>query len=274
MKSTYSIIVNTCDKFDDCWQPFFKLFAKYWPDCKGKIYLNTEYKDYNYKHLNILSNKVCEEKQDSHLITWSECLIRALNAIDDDVVLYLQEDYFIKADVKNDVVEHYVRLMNEDKSIDCIHLTDQAVIAEEAGSKYKGLFPVELKQRYRVSCQAALWRKETLLSYLRSHESAWEFEEFGSIRGGTLKHNFYVIDQNKIKLNESEIIPYVFTGIIQGRWFEEVVPLFNKHKINVDYTIRGFVNDAPRRSLILKLKHQITRLPIVFKNKIEILKNR
>lgn len=28
----YSILVNTCDKFEDCWNPFFKLLSIYWPD--------------------------------------------------------------------------------------------------------------------------------------------------------------------------------------------------------------------------------------------------
>ena len=42
MKS-YSIIINTCDKFEDCWDPFFQLWSTYWKDCQGKIYLNTEF---------------------------------------------------------------------------------------------------------------------------------------------------------------------------------------------------------------------------------------
>ena len=56
----YSILINTCDKFDDCWDPFFKLWSLYWTDCSGKIYLNTEYKDYSYPKLNITTIKGCE----------------------------------------------------------------------------------------------------------------------------------------------------------------------------------------------------------------------
>jgi hypothetical protein len=54
----YSILVNTCDKFEDCWDPFFKLFKFYWPDYTGTIYLNTEYKDYSFEGLTIVSLKV------------------------------------------------------------------------------------------------------------------------------------------------------------------------------------------------------------------------
>ena len=55
----YSVLVNTCDKFEDCWNPFFKLFCMYWQDYKGKIYLNTEYKDYSFPGLDIISVKGC-----------------------------------------------------------------------------------------------------------------------------------------------------------------------------------------------------------------------
>ena len=71
MENKYAILVNTCDKFEDCWEPFFKLFALYWPDYKGPIYLNTEYKTFTYGNLNIISLKICEKKKDHSEITWS-----------------------------------------------------------------------------------------------------------------------------------------------------------------------------------------------------------
>ena len=58
----YSIIVNTCDSYSDCWDPFFKLFSVFWKDCKGKIFLNTEYKDYSFPGLDIIPTKVCEKR--------------------------------------------------------------------------------------------------------------------------------------------------------------------------------------------------------------------
>ncbi len=37
-----TVFINTSDNFEDCWDPFFKLFRLYWPDCPYKIVLNTE----------------------------------------------------------------------------------------------------------------------------------------------------------------------------------------------------------------------------------------
>ena len=59
----YSVLVNTCDKFEDCWNPFFQLFCMYWQDYKGKIYLNTEYKDYSFPDLDIIPVKGCVGKK-------------------------------------------------------------------------------------------------------------------------------------------------------------------------------------------------------------------
>ncbi len=267
----YSILINTTDSFEDCWIPFFTLFKKYWPEYNGKIYLNTETKSFDFLGLNIISiqnNKLEPSKK----ITWSECLIRALKTIDSDVILYLQDDYFFKGFVKNELIDKYANVMFEHRNIDCIHLTDQAVLFDNIKSQYYGLYPVKIKQTYRVSCQAALWKKEILLKYLRPHENAWQFEKFGSKRGFIFKDNFFVVDPNQIKLNQYEIIPYVFTGIIKGRWKEEVVPLFNENKIGIDYTKRGFFLQAPQRSLLIKIINKLTNIPIEFKSWIDLLK--
>ena len=267
ISNKFSILINTCDKFEDCWDPFFKLFSMYWPDYKGRIYLNTEYKDYSYPGIDIIAVKCCAKHNIPRNIrtTWSQCLKWALESIDDDIVLYMQEDYFIKDFVKNDIVSKYVSLMHKHKNIHCIHITDQAVIPDNK-SQYENLYEVVLKQRYRISCQAALWRRDVLMSYIREYESAWQFEEFGSKRAAILRHNFYVVDKNWVKLNEFEIIPYVFTGIVQGHWYEEVIPLFERHSILIDYSKRGFLSDASKNSLKMKFINRWNKIPIILKH--------
>lgn len=272
--SVFSIFINSCDSFEDCWLPFFKLFSKYWPDYKGKIYLNTEYKTFSYDGLNIVCTKVCEVKNvpKNKRATWSQCLKWALEQIDTDIVLYMQEDYFMKDDVKNDIIENFVSLMNENKEIDCIHLTDQAVIPDKIITNYENLNYVKVKQKYRVSCQAALWRKDVLDSYLRINENAWQFEEFGSIRAKNYKGNFLVVNNNWIKINEFEIIPYVFTGIVKGKWILEVVSLFEKNNIYLDYNIRGFyMNNITKNSLIVRLKNKILKIKFLISVYFEIV---
>lgn len=108
--------------------------------------------------------------------TWSQCLKWALESINTDIILYLQEDYFIKGG--DDIVEMYVNLMLENPDIKCIHLTDQSVLSSTK-SEFEKLDNVRDFQESRVSCQAALWRKQELMEILRTRESAWDFERCG-----------------------------------------------------------------------------------------------
>lgn len=271
---TYAILVNTCDNYEDCWEPFFQLFSKYWENCKADIFLNTEFKDYSFKELNIKALKVSNHNKTNvsgKRNTWSECLKWALQAIDSEIILYLQEDYFLKAPVKNEIVEGFVELMQTNPEMACIHLTDQAVMADGA-SNFEHLDKVRYHQRYRVSCQAALWRKSELLNLIREYEDAWEFEEFGSMRSAIQRHDYYVVNENYVKLNHFEIIPYIFTGIVQGKWFEDVVPLFEKHKITMDYNVRGFLKNAPQKALKKRVEYRLKKIPKIFRNLIELRK--
>ena len=54
MKSeNITIVVNTCDAFEDCWVPFFTLLKTYWPSCSIKMLLTTFEKNFTFKGLDI-----------------------------------------------------------------------------------------------------------------------------------------------------------------------------------------------------------------------------
>lgn len=236
---SYSILINTCDKFEDCWNPFFKLFQTYWPNCSGEIYLNTEFKAYAYPGLRINATKACQGKQfKGKYATWSQCLKWALEQINTDIVLYMQEDYFLTAPVKNSVVEYYAQWLSEHPEISCIHLTDQGIpVTSEYGSE--NLSYGDPNHYSYLSCQASLWHKKDLEKLIREEETAWNFEWWGSRRAQYSGMKFLAI--NPIWLEqEGPIIPYLFTGVIGGRWIPDVVDLFKKHDIPMDYSRRGF----------------------------------
>lgn len=267
----YSILINTCDKFEDCWEPFFKLWSIYWPNCSGKIYLNTEYKEFSYPGIDITSVKCGQQLNlpSRTRATWSQCLRQALKVIDTDIVLYMQEDYFLNRRVQNDIVEHFVHLMHQHEHIKCIHLTDQSVTSC-GKSPYKKLNICTPIQRYRVCCQAALWRKDELINLLRDDENAWEFEEYGSWRSSALNHDYYVVDTAWVRQGEYEIIPYIFTGIVQGRWFRPVTELFATHNINIDYNRRGFHTAGLQKPLLQRIKFLIQKFPRILQKRYEV----
>jgi len=162
-----------------------------------------------------------------------------LQFIDTDIVLYMQEDYFLSAKVDNKYVEFFLDMMTENKNIPCIQLSNGGIPAVSKSS-YELLFASDPNFFSYVSCQASLWRKETLLSLIREHETAWNFEWWGSKRAKYFKYEFLVVDPKLFEATENGIIPYIMTGVIGGKWYKPVVELFHKNQIDVNFIKRGF----------------------------------
>ena len=175
-----SILVNSCDEFDDCWEPFFTLLKRYWPQCDANIYLNTEIKTWSCEGINLTCTKV--QKGLSRRLTWSECLIAALDQIETPLVLYFQEDYFIHQPVRHELINKATDYMMAHPEIGHIALTRHGSLGPFEKHAEDWLQTIGQKARYRISTQAALWRVETLRSYLESHESGWMFEIYGTWR--------------------------------------------------------------------------------------------
>lgn len=251
----YSIFVNTTDKFEDCWLPFFKLFTIYWPDFKGTIYLNTEHKEFTYENLHIVSIRNCE-RFDYKPETWSECLEAGAGFVDNEVLLYMQEDYFLHSPVENEAIYALAMRMRGEK-IDCIHLTDQHSTGPFQKLKDEKIWRLEKYAHHKISCQAALWKKDTLINYIRKYENPWQFELYGTLRAQLTDPVIYTVNRDEYKIGRRELVPYIFTGVIQGRWYEKVVDLFSKHDIKVDYSIRGFTTEADKYAILPRIKRKI-----------------
>lgn len=233
----FAVLVNTCDKFEDCWGPFFVLWEKFgFKTLDHAIYLNTERKTFDPPTgVAVRSLRVCETNgwTDPRPPTWSWCLEKALDAIPEDFVLYLQEDYFLDRPADENRIASVLRRMSENPGVGCVRL-DCAAMSSPAPD---GLFrPIDPNWWYFVSCQAAVWRKDVLRGLLREHEDAWQFERWGSKRARLAGFRFFALEPE----NGCWPIHYVKTGVIQGKWFEPVVPLFREHGIEVDFSRRGF----------------------------------
>lgn len=261
--NTYSILVNTCDKFSDCWNPFFKLFSKYWSGYKGQIFLNTERKSYTYGGLNIQAVCGCVRNRfpESKRPTWSQCLIWALEQINTPFVLYLQEDYFFKGEVKHKYIDECIDILKNNNQIKCIYLSNPSVWYSSP-SEFNNLYYVPAHFGRRVSCQAAIWRKDELLSLLRKREDAWTFEILASRRSAQMGNKYLGYPRNFLFDGKFEIIPYIYTGIIKGQWFPPVAELFAKHDIVIDFEKRGFLNPHPKDKPFKKQLKDITQFQL------------
>lgn len=239
----YCVLVSSCDAYADCWPPFFKLMAEYWRPASEAIYLNTETSTFTFPGLNI--RPLRPELELGRSLHWSERLIWCLEQIPHEVVLYLQEDYFI-----NDVVdvEMIDRLAAQMLTEEISHIGLWRGSSLEPGPRVPQKFLREIPQRaeWRISAQAGLWKKSALKSYLRRHENVWEFEWYGTRRAWRKRDKFLYVGDEYRQTHGRTVIPYVPTGVVRGRWIRDVVvDLFAAHQIDVDYDVRGFADEYP-----------------------------
>ncbi len=252
-----TILVNTSDNFDDCWNPFFTLFATYWPNCKWPIVLNTEAKTYHHDGLSIRSARVAAGR--TRRLTWSECLMRCLDSISTTYVLYLQEDYFLEAPVREELLLELLTEMRAGRA-DVIRVMECGGAGPWHATDNDLLWRVDQRSRNRITLQAGLWPTSMLRKQLRAHESPWQLEVFGSARARRRSgEKMMCVNRDLYHGPGKEIFPYTPTGVVSGRWEKHVVvDLFARHGIAMDFTRRGFYNAAAAQKPRAPILHRLT----------------
>jgi hypothetical protein len=254
---TFSILVNSCDSFEDCWDPFFLLMQRYWPECDAKIFLNTEKKKWGCHGLDIMCTQV--QGTDAGRLSWSECLLRALDQIETPLVLYFQEDYFIHQAVRHEIIQRAADYMVKHTLVGHIALTRHCSLGPYEQHEEKWLQTIKQKARYRISTQAGLWRVDTLRSYLDTKENGWMFEIFGTWRSHKRQDSFLSCKWDEVLGGPA--IDYLHTGIIKGKWLQAIKPVFEQHGIEVEYEKRGFYRPQPPLLHKLEVVKKLTEHP-------------
>lgn len=245
-----TILVNSCDKYESVWDPFFTLLAKQWPECKSyNIVLNTETKVYNCNFLNIKT--ICSGTK----LTWSERLKNVLKQIDTEYILYFLEDFFLREKVDNDTLLDAVKYIKSHDNVGYIGLKYSPT------RNFKDESKVDFSCRFldkdniitinRVNSMTALWKKDWLLKLLKNHETPWEFEIYGSVRSRRSDTKVLVVNyQNKANkpIFVYDVDPEYGYAINGGKWLPKNIELFAEHGINVDFDILGIDYDLYKRA--------------------------
>ncbi len=236
-----TVFVNSSDGFVDCWPPFFHLLDHFWPE-HGPVLLNTEQRTWPEAPSYVRCSQVAlgEAKR----LTWSECVIRGLRQIETPLLLYFQEDYFLECQVRHDIVEAAVAKMMADPTIGHIALTRHG--SEPPFEPYPdpAYQAIRTRARYRISTQAALWRRDVLLSYLDPVENGWMFEILGTLRARRRPDTLLAARYDDAAGGPA--IDYTHTGIIKGAWHPAMPALFAEHGISIDFDRRGFYVAPPQ----------------------------
>ena len=253
----YSIFVNSTDTFADTWEPFFHLLDDFWPQTRPVI-LNTELSTFTHPRVPILCTQVARPGETR--IPWGECMLRALDHIPTETFVYLQDDYFLDAPVRADVVEEAVRIV-EREGLDCLRLMECGGAGPYEPTPYPWLRSVARDATYRISLQAGVWTKTGIRTYVRAHESPWQMEIWGSKRASRIPGRIWAVSRDVYSEEHEQVVPYTPTGIVQGRWSRAIVePLFAEHGIKVPFEARGWLPDSgPARSTVAQKFRKLPR---------------
>lgn len=220
MGNSIPLIVSSCDKCCDLWQSFFYLVKKHWPYFSRKVYLCTDSMSFAYEGLDI----ACPLKMPSRS-TWSENLMTLLKGIDEDYVLLMLEDFWLKGKVDEPQLHQCEEIMKSDSTVGLICLVHQLDPSPDnpVSENYPNLIEYGQRTAYRVTTQAGLWRRDYLLSLLRKHESAWWFEMFGSKRSKRSEYHSYVVKKSVFSYDDGGVL-------FRGCYVEEYIKFFKDDK--------------------------------------------
>jgi hypothetical protein len=244
-RAPFTLLVNSSDGFEDCWEPFFTLLERYWKGLRAPILLNTERKDWRpATGLPVKCTRV--QPADAPRLTWSECLLRALDQVKTPLVLYMQEDYFLDRPVNEVLIDEVAALMLSEPEIRHVGLTHFGSHGPfQPWSADARLWQIGKRARYRISTQAGLWRVETLRSYIHPDENGWMFELLGTWRARRREETFLTVARDQFGPSRVPTINYTHTGIIKGRWHPEMPSLFAREGISMDFGRRGMYVAKP-----------------------------
>lgn len=241
-----AILVLSCDKYADAWQPFFLFLKKYWSDCVFPIYLGTNKKYFVFPNVKqIFSNKTT---------TWSDELKTILEQIPEKNIIIILEDYFITKPVNNKAILDLVDVMEKtDASFLKLGLFPtkfNSLWPHTSLKNFDNIAAINKGSKYRICLQIALWNKEHLYELLKDNENPWQFEIGGSKRANQTNQLFLTIIPDKKARYVHGPINYLCTALTNGKWMRDALRLAKKENIKIDtsnYPIETYWEEVKRK---------------------------
>lgn len=190
MSDNFRVIVLTSDKYLNAVNVFQYLFNKHW-DSEQKVLVGgftppTFELEKNFEFHSI------GKFADYPIGKWSDGLISLLESIEDDVIVFMLEDYWLVRDVNTQAVQMCVDYARQFKYVLRIDLTTDRLFAggpqypndipDYGHLGYLDLIKSDPASPYNMSLMCAVWRKDQLLKILVPNESPWDIEIAGTAR--------------------------------------------------------------------------------------------
>lgn len=234
MNNICTVVVNSCDKYEDAWYPFFELSKKYWKGCEYPFILNTESKNYNHSGINL--SVVNYKPTEGHMSSWGARFRNCLANVHSKYVIILLEDFFFQKEVDQKEIDSCIEMMENNSHIKAIYFK-QIDGYKEVYDENPLYFHMKEKKRYILNLQAAIWRTEDLIAFTHESDSPWSFEEEGSSRVGA--DDIFLCSTRGTHTDMSNCaFPYLTDrrtgfGIWAGKWLWNNNKLFKQNGIEL-----------------------------------------
>ena len=244
IKYNTTLVVSSCDKYEDAWYPYFELVKKYWKGHPTQIVLITETKNFICDGLDI---KIYNQKNKGE--TWSERLYNCLSNIDTKYIIFSLEDFFLLGNVDDAAVEQCYTWMEENENIAVCRLCSSEQKDLIKVDRYGDFRIADASIGYRLDTQVALWRREDLMDFIDIKENPWEFETIGTERAKSSDKIFLWHFCESLDDIDNRVFPYqIFQrygyGIAWGNWLWNNKKWFQANGINkVNFVRLGFLSE-------------------------------
>ena len=215
------ILVLSCDKNSDIIDAFHHCMEKYYPNHPEVIYAMEKIDNPYYKTI----------KYDIPLERWTERIRKTLNDIDDNQILIIMDDFFIRQQVDAKRINYLSKHL---KGNIAVFGFEKSFDSNDIETDIKGMKKRQHGSNYEVSINCGLWDKEKLINVLSRDSDPWDVELNQDNKGYDYYINSgdYIIDWG--------YITWIPTGLFKGKWCRNIIPFFEKEGILVDYKKRGF----------------------------------
>lgn len=171
--SNLAVVIHTWDGYSFLWEGWYYYFKQHWNfDLPIKIYFLNEEVEVDFEGVtNIKSGKG----------EWSDRLKIGLQAIEEENILYMQEDFWLNQ--MPDIKQYYSSFKQLNMDVLKLHPVDMFITAFRAfrvgNYRYR---KIARRSGYLISHQASIWKKEFLIQNLKDNEDPWTNELEGTKR--------------------------------------------------------------------------------------------
>jgi hypothetical protein len=238
------VLVVSCDAYSDLWPHFFAFFRRHWGDCPYPVRLGTNRLD--CAEPGVATIRIGEDR------SWSENLAAMLARTGEPYVLLMLEDFLLTAPADRNGIARARALLREQRA-DTVRLRGADCSEPPAGGDARppAFEPVAPGTPWRVSAQAAIWDRASLLALLEPGWSPWQFESLGTRLTATLPLQVLRPDRSVL---------YYRHAVERGKWLPQGIENCRRAGLDIDFAKRSALTEEEMGALLRRGKDLRTRV--------------